>query len=153
MSTDHSEPIATPPSNVRFDHVGISVPDLDAAIAWYSETFSLTAAPPFAISGTDLRGIMLAHHSGYRIELLHRASATAGLLPTSALDAAGTWGYGHMCLSVDDVDTEFDRLIEAGASVRMPPSPAPRAGARVCFVADPFGNLIEVISTRPDTPA
>lgn len=133
---------------VRFDHVGISVPDLEAATTWYCQALELTAAKGFAVPGTNLRGIMLTHGSGYRIELLHRPDAVPGLLPVSALDAAGTLGFGHMCLSVDDVDSEFARLIAAGATVRMSPTAAPRAGARVCFVADPYGNLIEVISTR-----
>lgn len=140
--------IKAPQQHVRFDHVGISVPDLEAATTWYCRTLSLTAASVFTVPGTDLRGVMLVHETGYRVELLHRSSAVLGLSPSSALDAAGTWGFGHMCLSVQDVDTEFDRLIAAGATVRMSPSPAPRAGARVAFVADPYGNLIELISHR-----
>src|ERR1700736_4207433 len=124
---------------VRFDHVGISVPNLEAATKWYCETLHLSAATPFAVPGTDLRGVMLLHESGYRIELLHRPNAVPGLAPDSALSAAGTLGFGHMCLCVEDVDAEFHRLIAAGATVRMPPSPAPRAGARVSFVADPYG--------------
>jgi catechol 2,3-dioxygenase-like lactoylglutathione lyase family enzyme len=133
---------------VRFDHVGISVPDLEAATKWYCDTLYLTPAPGFAVKGTDLRGIMLLHESGYRIELLHRASAGPGLAPDSPLSAAATWGFGHMCLSVENVDAEFERLIAAGATVRMPPSPSPRPGARVSFVADPYGNLIELIDNR-----
>ncbi|MFE2431045.1 VOC family protein [Streptomyces sp. NPDC059373] len=133
---------------VRFDHVGISVPDLEAAIAWYCEALQLTAAPVFAIPGTDLRGVMLLHESGYRIELMHRPSALPGLAAGSALEAAGTLGFGHICLcvdSADEVDAEFARLIAAGATVRMAPQAAPRAGARMAFVADPYGNLIELI--------
>jgi catechol 2,3-dioxygenase-like lactoylglutathione lyase family enzyme len=133
---------------VRFDHVGISVPDLEAATEWYCETLDLTAAAPFAVRGTDLRGIMLLHESGYRIELLHRPNAVPGLAPDSALSAAGTLGFGHICLCVKDVDAEFVRLIDAGATVRMAPSPSPRPGARVSFVADPYGNLIELIDRK-----
>lgn len=132
---------------VEFDHVGLSVPDLEAATQWYCETLGLTAAPGFAIPGTDLSGIMLLHEpTGYRIELLHRASATPGMLPTSAEDAAGTHGYGHICLRVADVRREFQRLLDAGATSRKDPTPSPRPGALVSFVADPWGNLIEVIN-------
>jgi catechol 2,3-dioxygenase-like lactoylglutathione lyase family enzyme len=137
-----------PGQPVRFDHVGISVPDLAAATEWYCTVLHLTAAPAFAVTGTDLRGVMLQHESGYRIELLHRPGAAPGLAPASALAAAATLGYGHMCLCVPDVDAEFDRLVAAGASVRMSPSPSPRAGARVAFVADPYGNLIELLDRR-----
>jgi len=131
---------------VRFDHVGISVPDLEAATAWYCAALDLTAAPPFAIPGTDLRGVMLLHEeSGFRIELLHRPNARPGLAAGSALEAAGTLGFGHMCLCVDDVRSGYDRLLAAGATTRMPPSPAPRPGATFSFVADPWGNLIELL--------
>ncbi|MBT2225741.1 VOC family protein [Nonomuraea sp. NEAU-A123] len=133
---------------IRFDHVGISVPDLEAATEWYCDTLDLTPAPAFAVAGTDLRGVMLLHESGYRIELLHRPGAVPGLAPDSALAAAGTLGYGHICLCVEDVDAEFARLVGAGATVRMEPGPSPRPGARVCFVADPYGNLIELIDRK-----
>ncbi|XVQ86399.1 VOC family protein [Microbispora siamensis] len=134
---------------VQFDHVGISVPDLEAAIAWYSKALHLTAAPVFSVPGTDLRGVMLLHQeSGYRIELLHRPSARLGPAPRSPIEAAGTHGFGHICLRVDDVDAEFDRLLSAGATVRMAPQTAPRAGARMAFVADPYGNLIELIDRK-----
>ncbi|MGW6007446.1 VOC family protein [Streptomyces sp. NPDC055210] len=129
----------------RFDHVGISVPDLEAATAWYCDALDLTAAPVFAIPGTDLRGVMLLHAGGYRIELLHRPSARPGPTPGSALDAAGTHGFGHMCLCVEDVTAEFARLVAAGAGVSMTPRPAPRPGAVMAFVTDPYGNLIELL--------
>lgn len=133
---------------VRFDHVGISVPDLDSAIAWYREALHLAAGPVFAVPGTDLRGAMMLHISGWRVELMHRPGALPGLPTGSALEAAGTLGYGHLCLSVgspEEVDARFRRLVAAGAAVRMRPQAAPRAGGRMAFVADPYGNLIELI--------
>jgi catechol 2,3-dioxygenase-like lactoylglutathione lyase family enzyme len=132
---------------VAFDHIGLNVPDLEAATAWYCATLDLTPDPPFAVKGTDLRGVMLLHEpSGYRLELLHRPGAKPGMLPDSAEDAVLTLGYGHFCLRVKDVRQEYARLLEAGCSPRMEPRPAPRPGATVSYVADPWGNLIEVIN-------
>ncbi|QJS99789.1 VOC family protein [Streptomyces asoensis] len=131
-----------------FDHLGISVPDLEAGVAWYSAALRLTVERTFAVPGTGLRGVMLRHASGYRIELLHRPDAEPGLVADGPVQAAGRLGYGHLCLAVDtpdEVDAEFARLVAAGAGVRMSPRPAPRPGARMAFVADPYGNLIELI--------
>jgi catechol 2,3-dioxygenase-like lactoylglutathione lyase family enzyme len=131
-----------------FDHVGLSVADLEQARDWYCRAFGLSVENEFAVTGTDLRGIMLRHASGYRIELLHRPGSGPGIEPDSALAAAGTRGYGHFCLCVEDVDADYARLITAGATMRMPPSPSPRAGARVAFLADPEGNLIELLDRK-----
>ncbi|MFT4083477.1 MAG: VOC family protein [Nocardioides sp.] len=132
---------------LAWDHVGLNVPDLDAAQAWYCEVFGLTAATPFTIASAGLRGVMLLHEeSGFRIELLHRAGAVTGMQPSSAEDAALTLGYGHICLRVADPAQEYRRLLEAGASTRKEPMPSPRPGAVVAFVADPWGNLIEIIN-------
>ncbi|MGW1783385.1 VOC family protein [Streptomyces sp. NPDC002143] len=132
----------------RLDHVGICVPDLRAAVAWYCEALHLTEEHAFTVPGTDLRGVMLRHAGGHRIELLHRPDAVPGLVADGPVEAAGTLGYGHLCLAVDtadEVDTEFARLVAAGAGVRMSPRPAPRPDARMAFVSDPYGNLIELI--------
>ncbi|WP_043662502.1 VOC family protein [Streptomyces xylophagus] len=133
---------------MRFDHVGISVPDLAAAVAWYGEALHLTEEHAFSVPDTALRGVTLRHHTGYRVELLHRPDSVPGLVADGPLQAAATLGYGHLCLAVDtpeQVDTEFTRLVAAGAGVRMSPRPAPRPGARMAFVSDPYGNLIELI--------
>ena len=133
----------------RFDHVGLSVPDLEAGQEWYRRALGLEPATPFAVAGTDLRGVMLRHPSGYRIELLHRPAARPRPAAGDPIEAAGTLGYGHLCLSVPDVASAYERLLAEGATTRMAPSPAPRAGATVAFVADPYGNLIELIDHRP----
>ena len=91
---------------------------------------------------------MLLHSSGYRIELLHRPARSPVYSPTARLSVAGTRGYGHFCLCVDDVDAEFARVIAAGGAVRMAPADAPRPGARFAFLADPEGNLIEFLDRK-----
>jgi len=135
-------------TTARFDHVGISVADLPAATDWYCRVFGLTTENEFSVPGTDLRGIMLRHDTGYRIELLHRPGSVPGIEPGNPVAAAGTRGYGHICLRVEDVEGEYERLLAAGASPRKPPAPSPRPGGRFAFVADPEGNLIELLDRK-----
>jgi len=88
---------------------------------------------------------MLRHHSGYRVGCCtdprpRRASSADGPLQ------ARPPPYGHLCLAVrqpDQVDTEFARLVAAGAGVRIARSRArPAPGWHSCR---PYGNLIELI--------
>ncbi len=134
------------PVAVRFDHVGITVADLGEATEWYCAALCLREEFAFEIAAHDFRGVMLISPRGFRIELLERAGSQPGLQPPDPLTAALTRGYGHIALTVDDVDTAFRSLIEAGAAERMAPQPSPEPGGRMAFVADPEGNLIELLS-------
>ena len=129
-----------------FDHVGISVADLDAAADWYCRALDLAKEFEFGLPHLAMRGVMLLSRTGYRVELLERAgSAAAGPAPGSPDEAVLRRGYGHMCLDIPDVDAAHAALLAAGAADRMPPRPSPEPGIRMAFVADPEGNLIELI--------
>ncbi len=128
-----------------FDHVGLNVADLAAMTRWYTEALDLKIEFEFSLPDVAFSGAMLASARGYRIELLHRAGNRPGLQPTDPVDAALRRGYGHFALDVADVDVMYDGLVAAGASDRMSPRPSPEPGVRMAYVADPEGNLIELL--------
>jgi len=133
------------------DHIAVSVPDLPGAREWYAVAFGLAPGPAFSIGGSAVSGAALRHDSGFRVELLHRDDATPGPMSTSGPDeAALTLGYGHLCWRSTDVAEAHRRLVALGATSRVAPRPSPnRPGATVCFLNDPWGNLIEVLD-RPE---
>ena len=129
----------------RFDHVGLNVSDLPGMTRWYCDTLGMEIFFEFALDHVDFHGVMLRHPDGYHIELLHRPGATTGIQATNPVEAALTLGYSHFALDVPEVDPVYDALIAAGASDRMSPRPSPEPGVRMAFVADPEGNLIELL--------
>ena len=129
----------------RFDHVGLTVADLAAMTAWYVDAFGLEVEFEFALDHVDFRGAMLRRSDGWRIELLHRHGNAAGLQAANPVEAALTRGFGHFALDVPDVDAAYDTLLAAGATDRMSPRPSPEPGVRMAYVADPEGNLIELL--------
>jgi catechol 2,3-dioxygenase-like lactoylglutathione lyase family enzyme len=131
-----------------FDHVGLAVADLGKATEWYAKALSLSVERTFEIPGAQLRGAMLLHPSGVRLELLERAGSEPGLRAAGPDEAALTRGFGHIAFQVSDVDGSYRELLSAGAQPRVEPRDAPRAGARMAWVADPEGNLIELITAR-----
>ena len=132
------------------DHVGLSVGDLDAQLAWYGRALGWRTASRFEIAAVGLRGGFLVSDDGQAVELLERRGATGGLRPPDPQTALLTLGYGHVCIRVDDTDAWHRRLLAAGARERQAPGAAPEDGVRFSFVADPEGNLIEVLD-RPHT--
>lgn len=129
---------------MKLDHIGLTVGDLDEMRDWYRTALGLTSEFSFALPEHDLRGVML-RGDGFRIELLARAGSTARPSPANPVEAALHRGYGHIALDVADVDSSYHRLIEVGATDRMSPRPSPEPGVRMAYVADPEGNLIELL--------
>ena len=140
--------------SARFDHVGLNVRDLPAAVAWYCAVFGLQVELEFDLTEIDLRIAMLRHPLGYRLELLHRTSSQSGLRANSPVEAAATEGYGHVCFDLPDLDAGFAAVVAAGGRPVLEPRPSPEKGVRMAWVHDPEGNLIELIQRRSSsTPA
>jgi lactoylglutathione lyase len=55
-------------------------------------------------------------------------------------------GYGHIALTVDDLDGLLSKLAEQGYEPEKAPyAPGGRDEYRICFIADPDGYRIELI--------
>jgi catechol 2,3-dioxygenase-like lactoylglutathione lyase family enzyme len=129
----------------RLDHVGLTVAALETMTDWYVEALGLEVEFEFALDHVDFRGAMLRSSDGWRLELLHREGNVAGLRAGSPVEAALTRGFGHLALDVPSVDAAYDALLAAGATERMSPRPSPEPGIRMAYVADPEGNLLELL--------
>jgi lactoylglutathione lyase len=133
----------------RLDHVGLAVADLAAARSWYCEVFGLAPELTLRVDAINLSIEMLIHPvHGYRLELLHRPGSAADK-PASPGEAALREGYGHMAFDVTDLDAAYDRAVARGAKSVMPPGPSPEPGVRMAWVADPEGNLVELLHRPP----
>ena len=131
------------------DHVGIAVPDLDEAIAWYGEAFGLASVHEEVNEEQGVREAMLAVGDGTtRIQLL------APLRPDSTiatfLDRRGP-GLQQVAYTVEDVETAAETL--RGRGLRMLYDKARRgtAGSLVNFVhpKDAGGVLVELVQPAP----
>jgi lactoylglutathione lyase len=135
----------------RLDHVGLSVRDLAAAEEWYCDTFGYMRELTLRVEAIDLDIVMLIHRvHGDRLELLHRPGARPGLRAADPAEAALSEAFGHIAFDVADLDAAFQQAVERGARPVMTPRPSPEPGVRMAFVADPEGNLVELLS-RPAT--
>jgi lactoylglutathione lyase len=54
-------------------------------------------------------------------------------------------GYGHIAVTVDDLDATLERLAGQGIEPEKPPYSVCEGGSRLCFVRDPDGYRIELI--------
>jgi methylmalonyl-CoA/ethylmalonyl-CoA epimerase len=127
------------------DHVGIAVPDLDEAIAFYARTYGIRSVHEETNEEQGVREAMLAvGDGGTRIQLL------APLSPESTIarfiDRNGP-GLQQLAFRVDDVEAVSATLRERGLRLLYD---APRRGtadSRVNFVhpKDAGGVLVELV--------
>jgi catechol 2,3-dioxygenase-like lactoylglutathione lyase family enzyme len=139
----------TAPAAARLDHVGLNVRDLDAMADWYVASFGYRVQLRLDLTGLGLRFVMLVDDDGRRFELLTRGSGTPGLRAQDAIEAAATWGFGHVAFHVADLAGTYDRLLATGASGVACPAPSPEPGLWFAWVHDPEGNLVELIGPAP----
>lgn len=61
--------------------------------------------------------------------------------------------YGHVALTVDDLDATLQRLAAQGIEPERPPYTVRDGGSRLCFVRDPDDYRIELIEHSGRQPA
>ena len=128
----------------RLDHVGLSVAGLDACAAFYERAFAFRPEFPFELPG-GIRGLMMLNEDGVRVELFERPGSAEGIRAGHPIEALSTRGYGHFALTAADIDPPFEAALQAGGRAIVEPSSSPEPGVRFAFLADPEGNLIELV--------
>ncbi|MEV7391078.1 VOC family protein [Streptomyces sp. NPDC091215] len=129
---------------VSFAHIGLSVADLDRQRRFYIGAFGFHQEHQTELPAAGIRIALLGGPGGAAIELTeHVGSAPQHF--ADPVEGAGVQGYFHWALTVDDLDEAISAAVACGALVVFPPSPAQRPGIRFAYLADPEGNLIELL--------
>ena len=132
---------------LRIDHVGVAVPDLDAAIEFYARVFGMRCVHEETNEEQGVREAMLAvgpADEGGRVQLL------APLSPESTiarfLDRNGP-GVQQVAYTVADLDAACAVLRERGVRLVYDEPRRGTAGSRVNFVhpKDAGGVLVELV--------
>jgi len=127
----------------EIDHVAIAVRDLEAAIAYYSETFGATVAHRERIDSDGVEEALIKVADSY-IQLLTPTSEDSPV--AKYLERKGE-GIHHVGYRVSDCRAALQAVKDAGGQVI---DQAPRPGSRgttVAFVHPKaaFGTLIELV--------
>ncbi len=127
---------------LRPHHFGISVPDLEAALAWYGRMLGFALEERIYIDKIPAH-IAFIQRDSFRIEIFQVDGAAP--LPADRrvpnLDLK-THGNKHMCFEVPDVPAAVAALRAAGADIAFE---TVVDGNPAAFVRDCAGNLIEFL--------
>ena len=142
---------------VGMDHVGITVPDIDEAVAWFENVMGCVAPLTFGpFSGVqDLLDVdpqavihqitMVRCGRSANIELFDYSA------PNQRTDFPknSDWAGHHIAFYVTDIDTAVQYMVAHGAQKFLGPLPVtegPAAGQSINYFRTPFGTYIELIS-------
>lgn len=112
----------------RIAHVGIAVPDLEAALAFYRDVLGLTPHPPETADGATILSLPFGESE---VELL------APLRPDSPIGkflAKRGPGIHHICYRVPDLDAALEACRAAGYHLIDETPRIGAAGRRIAFV-------------------
>ncbi|MGW9453418.1 VOC family protein [Streptomyces sp. NPDC055632] len=146
----------------RAAHVGISVSDLDASIAFYT---ALTGREP-AAQGT-MNSVAFGRSQGLADANLRYATINIDGLGIDLIEfqdpagertngAANRPGSMHLCFKVDDFDAVYRRMKEAGYGflgddytfLAGEVTPDAALGTKVAYFNDPDGTNLEIIEPK-----
>lgn len=136
-------------STLEAHHYGVTVTDLDEAVAFYRDALDLDVLDRFSVSGEAfatgvgvedaVADFVHLDAGGTRVELVEYdpvcEDATAGSVNQS--------GAKHLGFVVEDLDAFYADLPVDVETMSGPRTTA--SGTRICFVRDPEDNLVEVL--------
>jgi len=132
------------------DHVGVAVPDLDAAIAFYRDTYGMTLAHEEVNEEQGVREAMMAvGPSGSHIQLLAPLSPESTI--AKFLDRSGP-GVQQVAYRVTDIETVSQTLRDRGLRLLYDEPRRGTSNSRVNFIhpKDAGGVLVELVEPAAD---
>ncbi len=138
-------PELTGPLFTHIDHVGIAVPDLDAAIAFYRDTYGMEMVHEEVNEEQGVREAMIAvGDSGSCIQLLAPLNESSTI--AKFLDRSGP-GVQQMAYRVTDIEAVSATLRERGMRLLYDAPKRGTSDSRVNFIhpKDAGGVLVELV--------
>ncbi|HEY7344415.1 MAG TPA: VOC family protein [Gaiella sp.] len=147
---------------VGMDHVGITVPNIGEAVAWFENVMGCVAPLSFGpfsdATGTFMHDLLDVHPRAVveQITMVRCGrSANIELFRYTAPDQRTTfpknsdWAGHHIAFYVTDIDAAVAYMVSKGAEKFLGPLPVtegPAAGQSINYFRTPFGTYIELIS-------
>jgi lactoylglutathione lyase len=120
---------------MQLAHTCYRVTDPERSVAFY-EALGFEKRRELPIRDEAVNIFMGLPGDGDRLELTYNFGVESYELGT---------GYGHIAVTVDDLDATLARLSGQGIEPERPPYRVREGGSRLCFVRDPDGYRVELI--------
>jgi catechol 2,3-dioxygenase-like lactoylglutathione lyase family enzyme len=140
------------------NHVGVTVVNLDDALAFYRDVFGLEPALVTEAGGPPIAEMFQVPGADFKVAFLPIGNTVWELVQYKTPGAKtkprhDEIGGMHACLEVSNMDEALQALEEHGGDVPDAPldiPEGPMTGARIAYVRDPNGVQLELLQPAPN---
>lgn len=136
--------------NIR--HTGIVIDDLEASLRFYQDMLGFEVVKRMdevgnfidrisSLQNIKVTTVKMALPDGQMIELLYYHTHPGKRDVREICDI----GIAHIAFTVDDLDSEYDRLKKEGVQFNASPQLSPDGYAKVTFCKAPEGTFVELV--------
>ena len=136
-------------------HAAIAVPSIDKAVAFYCDAVGFEVVMEADIpGGIDVMAQALGiSDSEFKVRMIKKGNSCIELFEFAQSEegeaerAANKLGITHFALVSDDIENDYNNLVEHGVKFNAPLFGG--APARFAYGRDPFGNIFELLENNP----
>ena len=139
---------------MKFNHVGISVSNIERSIEFYREMLGLEPlCEVFPFGGEAFDTVMDLNDVQGRMCMIGNGSLQLELFEFSnpvpnAKDPehpVSDHGYSHFGVEVEDVEHTYEKLLKAGVRIHSPVMTFKGSSIKATYARDPDGNVFEIM--------
>ena len=139
----------SPFSTSVIHHTGLRVADAEAATRWLTTMLGFHVEREFQVAGHDFVWLSAGDAKSPVIELIGGPMENERQLPENFSDLVKLSGWQHICLQVCDIEACVSDLRRREVKILIDVT---GAVLRVAFIADPWGNVYELLKSA-DRPS
>lgn len=133
-------------------HVGISVQQLDRAVAFYRDKLGMELVTDFAFSGSDYSSVMGLARAAGRMGVMRKGSLMLELFEFAQPNprrkdnhhSVADCGITHFGFEVKNIEALYERLVAEGVRFHCPVTTFP-SGMKAAYGRDMDGNVFEML--------
>ena len=138
---------------MQFNHVGISVSNLEQSMAFYGDLLGMEPmSPPLMLTGEEVEDVTALKHFKARVCMMAKGNLALELfefevpVPKSQDPnyPVNNHGITHFGITVEDIDATYGKLVDEGVRFHSPVRQFP-GGIRAAYGRDPDGNVFELL--------
>jgi catechol 2,3-dioxygenase-like lactoylglutathione lyase family enzyme len=140
---------------MKFNHVGISVTDIERSISFYHDMLGMEQlCDVFPFGGEQFETIMDIPGVTGRMCMIGKGTLNLELFEFTNSKAkdpehpVSDRGYSHFGVEVDDIAATYDKLRAANVRIHSPVITFMGGGMKAAYCRDPDGNVFEIMEPR-----